>query len=111
MKWLPVDLVLVSVFAVIGRLSHGEAISPGGWWRTAWPFLTGVLVGWVLVLVARRAGGAVSAGAIVWACTLVGGMLLRRASEQGTATPFVIVAAVVLGLFLVGSRFSVGRLS
>ena len=110
-KWLPVDLVLVSVFAVIGRLSHDEAITVAGWWHTAWPFLAGALLGWAVVAATHRTPGSVSAGALVWAGTLVGGMVLRRVSDQGTAVPFVIVAAVVLTLLLVVPRFAAGRLA
>ncbi len=108
--WLPVDLVLVSLFAVVGRLSHDEAISASGWWQTAWPFLVGALLGWIVVAAIRRPGGSALAAAMIWACTLVGGMVLRQASGQGTAAPFVVVAALVLGLLLVGSRLALGRL-
>lgn len=108
--WLPVDLVLVSSFAVVGRLSHDEAISASGWWQTAWPFLAGAMLGWTVVAAIRRPGGSVLAGTTIWLCTVVGGMVLRQASGQGTAAPFVVVAALVLGLLLVGSRLTVGRL-
>ena len=104
MKWLPADLALVSVFAVIGRWNHDESITWSGWWETAWPFLAAALVGWAVVVTTRRSGGSVAAGVTVWACTWVGGMLLRRASDQGTAVAFVVVAGVVLGLLLVGTR-------
>ncbi len=33
------DLVLVLVFAIIGRASHGEALTPVGILVTGWPFL------------------------------------------------------------------------
>jgi hypothetical protein len=41
---------------------------------------------------------------VIWACTVVGGLLLRQTSDQGTATAFVVVATLVLGLLLVGPR-------
>ena len=104
MTWLPVDLVLVSLFAVIGRASHDEAVTVLGWWHTAWPFLAGALLGWVLVALTRRPGGSVPAGLAIWACTVVGGLLLRQISDQGTAAAFVVVATLVLGLLLVGPR-------
>jgi hypothetical protein len=103
-RWLPVDLVLVSVFAVIGRMSHAEAITVAGWWSTAWPFLTGVLLGWVVVVLTGRPGGSVPAGLVIWAATVIGGMLLRLVVDQGTAAAFVVVATLVLGLVLVGPR-------
>ncbi|MFT3873735.1 MAG: DUF3054 domain-containing protein [Nocardioides sp.] len=104
MRWFPVDVLMVSLFAAIGRLSHGEDLSPGGWWHTAWPFLDGLLVGWVLIWLAGRAGGGLGAGMVVWGCTLIGGMLLRALSDQGIAAPFVIVATVVLAAFVLGPR-------
>lgn len=47
-------------------------------------------------------------GIAIWFVTLVGGMLLRQASHQGTALPFVIVATVVLAALLVVPRLVVG---
>ena len=48
-------------------------------------------------------------GIPVWLCTLVVGMLLRAATGQGTAPSFVLVAATVLALFLIGSRWLLNR--
>jgi len=102
--WLLVDLLLVGVFAVVGRLSHYGSLSLGGWWTTAWPFLAGALLAWAVLAVTRRPAGAVTSGVVVWLGALVGGMLLRQASGQGTATPFVVVATLVLGALLVLPR-------
>lgn len=102
--WLLLDLVLVGVFAVAGRLSHYDSLSLTGWWTTAWPFLVGALLGWVVLLVSRRPGGAVGSGVVVWVSSLAIGMLLRQVSDQGTATPFVVVATMVLGALLVLPR-------
>ena len=96
--------MLVSVFAVIGRMSHAEVITVAGWWSTAWPFLTGVLLGWAVVALARRPGGSVRAGLVIWGATVIGGLLLRLVVDQGTAAAFVVVATLVLGLLLVGPR-------
>ncbi len=102
--WLAVDLVLVGLFAVVGRLSHHESLTPAGWWETAWPFLTGALVAWAVVMGARRPAAAVGSGVVVWIGAVVGGMALRQASGQGTATAFVVVATLVLGALLVLPR-------
>ena len=102
--WLAVDLLLVGVFAVVGRLSHYGTLTPVGWWTTAWPFLAGTLVAWGLLGVMRRNPGAISSGVVVWLGALVGGMALRQASGQGTATAFVVVATLVLGVLLVLPR-------
>jgi hypothetical protein len=102
--WLVVDLLLVGVFAVIGRLSHYGTLTAGGWWTTAWPFLVGTLLAWAALALTRRPRAAVSSGLVVWLGALVGGMVLRQVSGQGTATAFVVVATLVLGALLVLPR-------
>ncbi len=53
----------------------------------------------------RFDGGAVwPTGVIVWLSTLIGGMLLRAVSGQGTAFSFILVATTALALFLLGWR-------
>jgi len=102
--WLVVDLLLVAVFAVLGRLSHDDSLTAAGWWTTAWPFLAGTLLAWAALVATRRSPAAVTSGLVVWADALVGGMVLRQASGQGTATAFVVVATLVLGALLVLPR-------
>ena len=84
--WLVLDLLLVSVFAAVGRLSHDDWSAVAGWWTTAWPFLAGTLLAWAALAAARRPPAAVTSGLVVWAGALVGGMVLRQASGQGRAT-------------------------
>ena len=100
---LLVDVVLVVGFAALGRASHDSDIF-GGLWRTAWPFLAGLGVGWIVMTAWRAPAAPVRTGLGVWAATVIGGMLLRTASGQGTALPFIIVAAVTLLVLLVGWR-------
>ncbi|MEO6996546.1 MAG: DUF3054 domain-containing protein [Terracoccus sp.] len=99
------DLVLVIVFAAVGRASHDEGNPVVGALATAWPFLVGTAVGWLVVRLLRRSWPLeVGPGITVWFATLVFGMLLRQVTGQGTAASFVAVAAVVLAVFLVGWR-------
>lgn len=108
MRFVPafiVDAVLVLVFAVIGRASHGE--SPGGFLITAWPFIVALLVGHVVaaLLPARpRRPWSLGWGAVVWLVTVVGGVLLRVATGDTAQIAFIIVTTLVLGVFLVGWR-------
>ncbi|MHA7986830.1 DUF3054 domain-containing protein [Rathayibacter sp. CAU 1779] len=97
------DLVLVLVFVLIGRGSHGENVI-GGALVTFWPFAVGAIVGWLAALAWRRPFALWPTGVIVWLATLVVGMLLRVVSGQGIAVSFVIVAAIVLAVFLIGWR-------
>lgn len=107
-----VDVVVVIVFTGIGRRTHDEGLDLLGWADTAWPFLVGLAVGWVLVVLTRHTWptGWVD-GVPVWLATLIVGMLLRAVTGQGTALPFVIVATLFLGATLIGWRAVAGRLA
>ncbi|AZS39600.1 DUF3054 domain-containing protein [Microbacterium oxydans] len=108
MRYLPavvVDVVLVLIFAAIGRASHDE--NPAGFLLTAWPFLIALLVGHALaaLLPGRpRRPWSLLWGAVVWIVTVAGGMLIRVLSGDTAEVPFIIVATLVLGVFLVGWR-------
>lgn len=108
MRYLPavvVDVVLVLIFAAIGRASHDE--NPAGFLLTAWPFLIALLIGHLLaaLLPGRpRRPWSVLWGAVVWIVTVAGGMLIRVLSGDTAEVPFIIVATLVLGAFLVGWR-------
>lgn len=107
---LTVDVVLVLVFAAIGRASHAETSPVLGAATTAWPFLVGTLVGWSVVRQRRKDWPIdVGPGITVWFSTVLFGMLLRLATQQGTALPFVAVAAVTLAALLIGWRALAGR--
>ncbi|QGW26096.1 MULTISPECIES: DUF3054 domain-containing protein [unclassified Dietzia] len=99
------DAVSVVVFATFGRGAHSEGLGIGQVWGTAWPFLVGLLVGWIAVLIARRDPARVRAGVVVWACTLVGGMVIRGLGDGRVPHwSFMVVAALATGVFLVGWR-------
>jgi hypothetical protein len=100
---LVLDLVAVLLFATVGRRSHAEGISAAGVLDTAWPFLAGAATGWGAARAWRRPTSLAS-GAGVWATTHVLGMALRRATGDGTAAPFVVVAALVLAALFLGWR-------
>ncbi|MFL0285603.1 DUF3054 domain-containing protein [Mycobacterium sp. SMC-21] len=98
------DVVLVVIFCAIGRRSHAEGITLAGVAHTSWPFLTGTVAGWALSRGWRRPTALNPTGLVVWISTVVIGMLLRKASAQGVAVSFVIVASTVTAVFLLGWR-------
>jgi hypothetical protein len=99
------DVVLVLGFAAAGRATHTEAGALLGVLGTAWPFLVGTGIGWVLVRTLRRAWPLeVGPGVTVWFATLVFGMVLRRVTGEGTAWAFVAVATGTLAVLLLGWR-------
>lgn len=97
------DAALVIAFAATGRASHQEHPLVG-LWDTAWPFLAALVVGWLVTAAWRAPSAPLRTGIGVWAVTLIGGMLLRAVSGQGTAIPFIVVAGVVLAVTLIGWR-------
>lgn len=114
--WLAavVDIVLIVAFALIGRSSHAEASSVAGLWTTAYPFLAGWLVGYLIVRGWRRPLRLWPTGVVVWVATVAIGMLLRVLTGQGDVAgdplplSFVIVATVSLAVFLLGWRLLAG---
>lgn len=98
------DIVCVLVFCTLGRRSHAEGLTLAGIADTAWPFLSGTVLGWLISRGWRAPTAVAPTGVIVWVATLVVGMLLRKASSQGVATSFIIVASLVTALLLLGWR-------
>ena len=104
------DVVAVLVFVAAGRRSHSEGSALGGTLEVAWPFLVGVAVAWLIVLVTglppmgRRAGG------LALACSVVIGMVLRAGVQhRDTPVAFILVATAFLGVFLLGWRAALSR--
>lgn len=95
---LVTDVVSVVVFVAIGRRNHDESTGLDGISATAAPFLIALVVTWLLALVWRDPLSTRS-GVIVWIGTVSLGMVLRNlVFDDGTATAFVIVATVFLGV-------------
>lgn len=104
---LATDIVLVVVFCTIGRRSHAEGLDPAGIAETAWPFLSGTLVGWLVSRAWRSPYALVPTGVVVWLCTVVVGMLLRKLTAAGVAPSFIVVASISTAVLLLGWRGAV----
>src|ERR1700727_3115585 len=102
--WLATDVACVLVFCAVGRRSHGEGLNVAGVATTAWPFLSGTALGWLASRAWRRPTAVAPTGVVVWLCTVVVGMLLRKATSAGVAASFIVVASSVTGLLLLGWR-------
>ena len=99
-----VDAAFVVVFVLIGRRSHAEGLDLVGVAQTAWPFLVALAAGWLVARAWRHPLVVWPTAVVIWATTVIGGMLLRAVSGQGIEVAFVIVAAAVLAVFLLGWR-------
>lgn len=102
------DVVALVVFVAAGRSSHDEGNTVTGVVQVVAPFLVGALVGWLAARAWRRPLDVAPTGVVVWVCTLVVGLVLRRlglsGDDRGTAMSFVIVATLVTGVLLLGWR-------
>jgi hypothetical protein len=100
---LAIDGAFVLLFVVIGRATHEEDRLLGAL-VTYWPFLVGLLLGWLVARGWRAPLALVRTALPVWAVTVAAGMLLRIASDQGVQPSFVVVTSIVLAVFLLGWR-------
>jgi hypothetical protein len=99
------DAVAIVVFVALGRQTHDEGGNAVlGALEVAAPFLIAAALGWLVARAWHTPFEPVT-GTIIWVCTVVVGMLLRRfVFDRGTATPFVIVASVATLVLLIGWR-------
>jgi hypothetical protein len=107
LSWLGADVACVLVFCGAGRRGHDKRLTVAGVAATAWPFVTGTLLGWLVSRAWRRPTAVAPTGVVVWACTVLAGMLLRKASSAGVAASFVAVAASTTALLLFGWRAAI----
>ena len=102
------DMCCVLAFVIIGRARHdaagGESLR--GIASTAWPFLAGLVGGWLATRAWRRPLVLAPSGVGAWLGAAGLGMALRVAAGQGTAVAFVLVALAFLWLFLLGWRLA-----
>ena len=102
------DVIGVVLFCAIGRRSHAEGMTVAGVAETAWPFLAGTAIGWLVSRGWQRPIALVPTGVVVWMCTVAVGMLLRAATSAGVSGSFVVVASAATAVVLLGWRVAVG---
>jgi len=105
------DIISIVVFVAIGRRNHNEGDSLSGIAGIAAPFLIALAVGWVAARAWARPMQ-VEGAFIIWPITVALGMVLRHfVFDRGTALPFIIVATLFTGVFLIGWRMVAARVS
>lgn len=105
---LGLDTFSVVLFVAIGRREHEQDSAISGLLHSVAPFLIALVVAWLVLRIWNRPTDRLI-GVGVWAIVVAGGMLLRNlVFDDGTATSFIIVATLFLGLFIVGWRLAFG---
>jgi hypothetical protein len=99
-----IDVLAVLLFVAIGRSVHTHGDGLVGLASTAWPFLVGLLAGWLALRVRGRAGTSMVDGVAVVVSTVAVGMVLRVLTGPGTAPAFIAVALGFLGGIMLGGR-------
>ncbi|WP_417235056.1 DUF3054 domain-containing protein [Arthrobacter sp.] len=106
-SWVPlfvIDLLLVVLFAALGRRSHAEGLDIAGILGTAAPFLLALLVFSCITVIWKEPNRIWPHGVVLWIGTVALGLILRVLFGATAAVPFIIVATIVLGVFLLGRR-------
>lgn len=102
------DVVAVGAFIALGRKTHAET-GLAGFFNTLWPFLVGLVAGWVALSYAHtkaqwRVFHPWPAGAVVWLATAGVGLGVRAVSGGGISGGFPLVAIGVIGVLVIGWR-------
>jgi len=99
------DVILVLIFATMGRNSHELGMTFLGVLATAWPFLVGLAVMWAVLRAWHNPVDPIRTGVPLWVGTVILGMILRIfVTGADFVLPFFLVAAGTIGLMLVGWR-------
>jgi hypothetical protein len=99
------DVVAVLIYVTVGRSSHDESLGLSGLFDTAWPFLVGIVGGYIGIALTRWPTLSLRGGLVITVKTLVIGLVLRYGvAKDGTEFSFVVVTIVVLSVLMLGWR-------
>ena len=108
------DVVAVLAFALLARMAHNSdelPLSFTGWLDTTWPFLIGIALIWGLLAAGRIHPAPGSAWVIVGATWVVGMLFWALRHSEVPHWSFMIVAAVMLIVLLIGWRVIISRIT
>ncbi|QGU05700.1 DUF3054 domain-containing protein [Corynebacterium comes] len=114
---LSADVVAIAAFALFARIAHQTDDMPlnvAGWLSTLWPFLLGIALSWVVIVIAGWNGArVVPAGVTAWLITVVVGLGIWTLRNGGLPHwSFILVATIMSALLVLGWRVvtaAVGR--
>lgn len=99
------DLVAVIVYVSVGRSSHDDPLSASGLIETGWPFVVGIIGGYIGIVLSRWPLLSLRGGAMIAAMTVIIGVVLRSGvAGDGAPFSFVVVTVLVLSALMLGWR-------
>lgn len=98
------DLVLVVLFGIVGHFTHHHSLVPAQVLHTVWPFAAALAAAWLLTVAWRAPLAPLAVGVGLWSTTVLGGLLIRFLLGESNQGAFIVVAAALNFLTLVGWR-------
>lgn len=115
--WALIDVFLVVLFAFQGRSAHESGNSIIGVLDTAWPFLAGLAIGWIITRQWKNTTGGLPVVFQIWPAAIMLalvtwaiGLLLRSVTGDTNHGMFPVVALGFLLLMMVGWRIVWGSI-
>ncbi len=109
--WIAIDVVLLLLFSFQGRGAHDESRTFVAVLDTAWPFLVGLAIAWVITRQWQTTEGGLPRALQIWPSALVlavttwgVGLALRVVAGDTNSGGFPLVALGFIALMLVGWR-------
>ncbi len=109
--WALIDVVLILLFAFQGRSAHDSANTVVGVLDTAWPFLAGLAVGWLITRQWMNTTGGLPLAFQIWPAAIMLslvtwaiGLALRAATGDTNSGGFPLVSLGFILLMFVGWR-------
>lgn len=111
-RWLALflDSIAISLFALFARIAHqsdGMPLSISGWFQTMLPFLAGVFIAYLIVILPMKAPAELirPTGLTVWVSAVVIGLTVWGFNNgEVPHWSFMIVATTASAILLLGWR-------
>ena len=102
-----IDLILITLFSLVGHYTHSKNFIPAEIWDTAWPFIAALAVSWILNAIWADPILPLRTGVGVWGTTILIALVIRSLTGESNAPAFIVISSVLNFITLVGWRMIV----
>lgn len=104
------DAAVVLLVIALGQFATSQPLSVDGVAAGCWPFVVGLIGGYLGVVIARLTPISVAGGSVVSAKAFILSMVLRAGVQQDpTPVSFVLLSGVILVVLMIGWRVLASR--